>query len=88
MFVVYNLLTQKQALFAFKGITKWFKDNPDRDDCITESFTVRRGHIKEDILSNSAKGVTLTAKATKKKVVKKKVLKKSSAKKASKKKVK
>lgn len=82
MFVVYALLTQKEAQFAYDGIKKWFKKNPDRDDCITESFTVRRDHIKEDILKNSQKGVVLKEKTTKKKVKK---APKKTAKKATKK---
>lgn len=76
-FVVWSLLTQKEAQFAYDGIRKWFKKNPDRDDCVTETFTVRRDHIEEDILKNSEKGVKLVDKAKKKKPAKKKVAKKS-----------
>lgn len=80
MFVMYAKLTQKEAQFAYDGITKWFKKNPDRTDCKTETFTVRRDHIKEDILKNSQDGVALKepgakkakpAKKSAKKVVKK-----------------
>ncbi len=80
-FIVYSLLTQKEAQRAYTGITKWFKQNPDRDDCKTETFTVRRDHIKEDILANSEKGVRLVDKPAKKKAaVKKKATKKTSRK--------
>jgi hypothetical protein len=72
MFVVYSLLAQKDAQFAYTGITKWFKDNPDRDECVTETFTVRRGHVKEDILKNSEAGVVLKEKNTSKKTSEKK----------------
>lgn len=83
MFVVYELLNQKEAQFAYDGIKKWFKQNPDRDDCKTETFTVRRAHIKEDILKHSKKGVVLKEKATKKKPTKKTAKKtKKAAKKA------
>jgi hypothetical protein len=78
-FIVYSLLTQKEAQFAYDGIKKWFKKNPDRDDCATETFTVRRDHIKDDILKHSDKGVVLKEKAVKKKPKKatKKVAKKA-----------
>jgi hypothetical protein len=59
MFVVYSLLSKKEAQYAYDGIRQWFKDNPDRDTCQTESFSVRRDHIKEDILASSVKGTVL-----------------------------
>jgi len=76
MFVVYNKLTKKEAQFAYDGITKWFKKNPDRTDCKTETFTVRRDHIKEDILKNSDDGVVLKEPGAKKKPAAKKPAKK------------
>jgi hypothetical protein len=59
MIVIFSRLSQKQATFAFKGITQWFKDHPKRRTCQTEHFAVRRGHIAEDILQHSQKGVKL-----------------------------
>lgn len=58
-FVVYNLLSQIEAQYTYDGIRQWFKDNPDRTDCKTETFTVRRDSIKEDILKNAEAGTTL-----------------------------
>lgn len=84
-FVVYSKLSQKEAQYAYDGIRKWFKDNPDRDDCVTETFTVRRDHIKEDILAAAEKGVKLTE-AAKNKSFKKSLPKKTSKKKSAKKK--
>lgn len=80
-FVVYSELSQKEAQYTYDGIRKWFKDNPDRDDCVTETFTVRRDHIKEDILAASKKGVKLTETAKNKsfkKSLPKKITKKTS----------
>ncbi len=65
-FVIYSLLDQKSAQYCYDGIKKWFKDNPDRDDCQTETFKVRRGHLKEDILQHCEKGVVLKEKGSKK----------------------
>ena len=84
MFVVYNKLTKKEAQFAYDGITKWFKKNPDRTDCKTETFTVRRDHVKEDILKHSDDGVVLKEPTTKKAKPAKKVVKKPAKKPAKK----
>lgn len=62
-FVFYPLWDQKTAQYCYDGIRKWFIDNPDRDTCKTESCTIRREHIKEDILKNSEDGVTLQEEA-------------------------
>lgn len=75
-FIFYSLLDQKSAQYCYDGIKKWFKDNPDRDDCQTETFKVRRGHIKADILQHCLEGVVLKEKGAKK-PVKKKVTKKT-----------
>lgn len=83
-FVVYNKLTKKEAQFAYDGITKWFKKNPDRTDCKTETFTVRRDHIKEDILKHSEDGVVLKEPGAKKKPAAKKTVKKTAKKPAKK----
>jgi hypothetical protein len=58
-FVIYNLLTQVEAQYTYDGIRQWFKDNPDRNDCKTESVSVRRDHVKEDILKNAEAGAIL-----------------------------
>ena len=58
-FIVYNLLSQVEAQYTYDGIRQWFKDNPDRASCKTETFTVRCDHVKEDILKNSEVGVIL-----------------------------
>lgn len=79
-FVVHAPLTQKEAQFAYDGIKKWFIANPDRDTCVTETFTARRKHIKADILKAAEKGVILKEKAVKKTAVKK-TAKKASTKK-------
>ena len=87
-FIIYPLWTKKRAQFCYDGITQWFIDNPDRDDCNTESCTIRRGHVKEDILKNSVKGVVLKEPKLKKKPAKKaakKTSKKAPAKKTVKK---
>lgn len=70
-FVYYALLNQKDAQYCYDGIRKWFQDNPDRVDCQTETFKVRRGHLKEDILANSEKSVVLKEKSGKKPIKKK-----------------
>lgn len=85
MFVIYSLLSKKGAQFAYDGIKKWFAANPDRDDCVTETFTVRCKHIKEDILKNSEEGIVLVEKPSKKKTAAKKTTKKAAAKKVTKK---
>jgi hypothetical protein len=59
MFVYYPLWDQKTAQYCYDGIRKWFKDNPNKNECKTESCTIRRASIKEDILENSEKGVVL-----------------------------
>ena len=59
-FVVYSKLTQKEAQYTYDGIRKWFENNPNRNDCVTETFTVRRNHIKEDILKHAEDGVILS----------------------------
>jgi hypothetical protein len=58
-FVYLPLWTQKEAQYAYDGIRQWFKDNPNKDVCKTESCAIRRASIKEDILENSEKGVVL-----------------------------
>jgi len=63
-FVVYNSLYQIEAQYTYDGIRQWFKDNPSRTECATETFMVRRDHIKEDILENSEAGTTLQEDAT------------------------
>ena len=59
MFIVYSLLNQKEAQYAYDGVRNWFKNNPDKKVCRTEYFSVRCDHIKEDILSQSEKEVLL-----------------------------
>lgn len=71
MFVIYARLNQRKAQYVYNAIKKWFKNNPDRIDCQTETFKVRRDHLKEDILEHCEKGVKLTDKPTKKKPAKK-----------------
>jgi hypothetical protein len=65
-FVIYARLNQKDAQYCYDGIKKWFQNNPDRIDCQTETFKVRRGHLKEDILQHCEKGVVLKEKGGKK----------------------
>jgi len=60
MFVMYSLLTPTQAQYAYDGIRQWFKDNPSKDECITESFTAHRASLKEDILKNSEAGTVIS----------------------------
>jgi hypothetical protein len=52
-------LAQTEAQEAYTAIQKWFKENPDRKDCQTEDFVVRRDSVKEDILEHSVIGVEL-----------------------------
>ena len=59
-FVYYPLWDQKTAQYCYDGIRQWFKDHPDKDVCKTVSCAIRRGSIKEDILKNSEKGVSLS----------------------------
>lgn len=59
-FIVYNLLTQSEAQYAYDGIRQWFKDNPSKNKCVTETFVVHRDSIKEDILKNSEKGTVIS----------------------------
>jgi len=59
-FIVYNLLTQSEAQYAYDGIRKWFKDNPKRKICKTETFVVNRSSIKKDILKNSEPGIIIS----------------------------
>tara|TARA_Y100000310_G_scaffold219114_1_gene220514 strand:- start:98 stop:283 length:186 start_codon:yes stop_codon:yes gene_type:complete len=59
MFIVFKKLSQEEAQDAYDGIKRWFEDNPKRKKCHTDVFDVRRGHIKEDILSHSEDGVVI-----------------------------
>lgn len=70
MLVVYSRLEQKYAQKNYDEIKKWFKENPDRKECVTDIGTVRRDHIKEDILSWCVDGVVLKDKQAQKKKVK------------------
>lgn len=59
-FVYYPLLSQTQAQYTYDGIREWFKNNPGRNECQCEGFTVRRDHIKEDILKESVPNTFLS----------------------------
>ena len=59
-FIVYNLLSPTEAQYAYDGIRQWFKDNPNKKECATESFVVHRDSIKEDILKNSEAGTVIS----------------------------
>jgi hypothetical protein len=41
-------LTLKEAKKTFSALKKWFKDNPKRDDCITDRGKVLRTNIEDD----------------------------------------
>ena len=49
-FVVFTLISGKEARRCINGITAWFKKNKTRDVCRTDIFKVRRGHVIDDIL--------------------------------------
>lgn len=52
-FIVFQKLTQKEAIETIRDIEKWFNANPKKKQCKTDLFVVRRGHIAEDVLKHS-----------------------------------
>lgn len=52
-FIVTSKLTLKECIEALPDIEKWFRDNPSRKVCRTETFTVRRGYIATDLLKHT-----------------------------------
>ena len=56
-FLVAKRLSAEEAKRVIEGIEEWFKDNPRRRICRTPVFKVRRGHVVEDVLIHSEKGL-------------------------------
>lgn len=52
-FIISKKLTIQEALENMPAIEKWFKDNPTRKKCQTETFSVRRGFTATDVLSHT-----------------------------------
>jgi hypothetical protein len=59
MFVIYNLLTQRDAQKTYDGLLEWFKEYPTRKVCHTDLGKVKRGFIKSDLLRFCCYGVKL-----------------------------
>lgn len=58
-FVLYSPIDQKTATKSWKGLKEWFRNNPDRTDCVTERGTIQRKTLKKDFLRQCEKGVKL-----------------------------
>ncbi len=52
-FIISQKLSIHEALAAIPQIEKWFKDNPTRKFCQTDTFRVRRGLTGTDILEHT-----------------------------------
>lgn len=49
-FIISNKLTIDEALKAMVDLEAWFRKNPTRKVCQTDTFRVRRGYVVEDVL--------------------------------------
>jgi hypothetical protein len=52
-FIISKKLTLQEALDFIPQIEKWFKDNPKRKFCQTETFRVRRGFTATDVFEHT-----------------------------------
>ena len=52
-FIVSKKLGLKQALEVIPDIEEWFKKNPKRKFCQTETFRVRKGFVGTDVLEHT-----------------------------------
>lgn len=46
-------LTIEEAVEAMRGIEKFFRDNPTRKKCRTNTFSVKRGHVVEEVMKHT-----------------------------------
>ena len=51
--IITRKLTMKEALESIPQIESWFKKNPKRKVCRTDTFKVRRGFAGTDILKHT-----------------------------------
>lgn len=52
-FIVSRKLSIKEATESIPQIEQWFKKNPSRKICRTDTFVVRRGFVGTDILAHT-----------------------------------
>ena len=52
-FIVSKKLTIQEAVYAIIGLEKWFKENPKRRVCRTETFVVKRGMVGTEVLKHT-----------------------------------
>jgi hypothetical protein len=81
MFIVYSWLTISGAKKTFTKLKKWFKDNPNRTDCLADRGLIKRNNIEADFrryyyngngsLEKKKSVVVVKKKTSKKKLVKK-----------------
>ena len=69
MFVIYSKIEQKEAQKNYTALKKWFDEHPDRNDCVCDMGTIKRGSIKEDVLKRCKDDVVLKDKPARKKKV-------------------
>jgi hypothetical protein len=58
-FIVFKKLAQDNAQNTYDMFKEFFKNNPRRKKCNTNLFSVRRGHVKEDLLEHCEDGVEI-----------------------------
>lgn len=59
MLVFFTKLSQEEAEKTYQDFKEWFAKNPARQNCHADLFTVRRSHLKEDLLEHCVEGVEL-----------------------------
>ena len=52
-FIISQKLTLKEAIESMPKMEQWFKENPNRKFCNTDTFRVRRGYTATDILKHT-----------------------------------
>lgn len=53
--IIRTKLTPTDALLTARDIEQWFKENPKRQDCVTDGgFVVQRGEVAMELIKHTA----------------------------------
>lgn len=53
LFIVFRKLDTKSTIETMLRAEQFLRDNPERNEVVTDLFTIRRGYVVEDVLERS-----------------------------------